>query len=752
MKDPDMMDAAPPYVTDYFPARNLFRTGNGGSGHWRVALRSGQDQRFRTVVRSASSEQKMAAEIGEVMHQNQRRQSNKREYMGERVLDTSFLMKTQHVQKPSDLCAADVSDRGLTAAQWEEFQQFTCLAYINASENMLHLESFRTFPALRELDLSMNGIHRITVIPGEFPQLEVLDLSYNSLSPGDIPQLGVLPRLRVLYLTGNRLTQLPPDLSAPPRKSADIHMFPSLEVFMLDDNLLSHPSIFMSLAGLRRLRLLNLDKNAISAIPDLSGAVIRQTEPGVDMEGQGHMTQEAEMTEGELEASQTTEDSVHYMVQRSMTDPDRTEVIFPSPRNPSERTMKPLNGDIPPSSPPGPPMSPTESLSPPLPNLRTLSLVDNKISREEEVLPAALFPSLRELVIHGNPLTTLRKGRPPLLGSFLQERLGIKVTHRKSSGFHKPHLLIPRKDKRKVTTHVPKIPKQPLMLESLLSPLLRLRQPESDVTETVMSSSPLLPPIRTSSEKGMDTPPGRSQESTESSSEEEMSCGPDVEPVFMTQVDNIPDSSAESLHIRSPAPEERDPKDKEEAPPKRIPERFRGYEELYDVGAYPGFIEPVGIQNNVRALEYTLRHLLVYGDFKPRQHSIQKMYIPRESKFGSCHLSSQKTREDLVAEVLRNMKERQQVVEAPLDFAIREGSPRKEHKEAKLLLKELQEKYKRFHEEAAIRASEVEADLRNTARQLLQAQRKGESNHKRATNGRRRGAGRPGKSPDHEDI
>ncbi|CAJ0930254.1 unnamed protein product [Ranitomeya imitator] len=85
----------------------------------------------------------------------------------------------------------------------------------------------------------MNGIQRITVIPGEFPQLEVLDLSYNSLFPGDILQLGALPRLRVLCLSGNRLTHLPLDLSAPPTKDPEIRMFQSLEVFMLDDNLLS---------------------------------------------------------------------------------------------------------------------------------------------------------------------------------------------------------------------------------------------------------------------------------------------------------------------------------------------------------------------------------------------------------------------------------------------------------------------------------------------------------------------------------
>ncbi|XP_069825598.1 X-ray radiation resistance-associated protein 1 isoform X2 [Dendropsophus ebraccatus] len=714
------MDADPLYITDYFPARSLFRAKNGGAGHWRVAQRSG----FRTVVRSASSEQKMAADSREVARPTLRCQSNKMEDRGERVLDTPFLVRTHHVKRPSDLCAADVSDRRLTSAQWEEFQQFTCLAYINASENLLPLESFQTFPALRELDLSMNGIHRITVIPGEFPHLEVLDLSYNSLSPGDILQLGVLPRLRVLCLTGNGLTHLPRDLSAPPRSKEDRHIFPSLEVLMLDENLLSHPDVFVSLAGLQRLRLLNLDKNAISAIPDLSGAVVspamRQTGPGGAMAGRGHLTDEAVM-----EQSNTAEDRMHYMVLRSTTDPDRTEVIFPSPRNPPDRAMKPLDiAAIPPSSLPEPLLSPTGS--PPLPSLRTLSLADNKITREEDVLPVALFPSLEELIIYGNPLTTLRKGLPPLLGSFLQQRLGITVTHRKSPVSDRPHLIIPRRERRKVTTHVPKIPKQPLMLESLLSPFLRLPHLQSDVTESVMSSSPL-PPIRTSSERGTDSPPGRSQESTESprTSEEEMSFGsdPDVESVFMTQVENIPDAPGKPLHIPSPAPEEQDTD--REGQPKKIPEKFRGYEELYDVTADPTFIEPVGIQNNVRALEYALRRLMVYKDYKPRLHSIQKPYIPRESKLGAdISRSPRRSKQEIVMEVLSSMKERRAVVETPLDSVLQEGKSRKEHKEAKLLLKEIQEKYKLCHQEAVKRASEVEADLRDTARQLLQAQRR----------------------------
>ncbi|XP_077154939.1 X-ray radiation resistance-associated protein 1 [Ranitomeya variabilis] len=717
------MAAASLYVSGNFPARSLLRASNGGAGHWRADRKRGPERSFRTVVTSASSEPRER----EVAPQRSRScRSDKMEDRAGGVLDASHLMTSHHVRRPTDLCAADMSDRGLSSAQSEQWEQFSCLAYMNASENILPLEAFRTFPALRELDLSMNGIQRITVIPGEFPQLEVLDLSYNSLSPGDIPQLGALPRLRVLCLSGNRLTHLPPDLSTPPMKDPEIRMFPSLEVFMLDDNLLSHPAVFVSLAGLQGLRLLNLDGNALSSVPALPGAVLEET-------------REEERTGDDLERRTAADYTVEYVVSHSRKDPDRTEVVFPSPRYPatSHRALKPLDITIPASALYGPLLSPTESASPPLPSLKTLSLADNKICHEEDVLPVALFPSLEELIINGNPLTTLRKGDPPLLISFLQQRLGIKVISKKSPGIHKPHVIIPRNERRKVRTDVPKIPKQPLMVESLLPSLFGLPPPESDVTKSVISSSPL-PPIRASSENVIATPQGRSQEMIEASqtSEEEMSFSsrPDVASVFMTQVENVPDSAVETGRTASPssAPAEQPTATNEKTEPKKIPERFRGYEELYDVKADPGFIDPVGIQNNVRALENALRRLLVYREYKPRLHSVQKAYIPRESK--DLFPPPQKSQQDVVVEVLRSMRERRHLLEAPLGPALLQGKSSTEHKEAKLLLSEIQKKYKAFHEEAVKRASEVEAGLRDTARQLLQAQGQVGDAHRRATN------------------
>lgn len=48
-----------------------------------------------------------------------------------------------------------------------------------------------------------------------FSHGQVLDISYNNLSQDDLLTLGLMARLRVLHLTGNNFSNLPPDLAMP---------------------------------------------------------------------------------------------------------------------------------------------------------------------------------------------------------------------------------------------------------------------------------------------------------------------------------------------------------------------------------------------------------------------------------------------------------------------------------------------------------------------------------------------------------
>ncbi|XP_013127850.1 X-ray radiation resistance-associated protein 1 isoform X2 [Oreochromis niloticus] len=67
----------------------------------------------------------------------------------------------------------------------------------------------------------------------------------------------------------------------------------------------------------------------------------------------------------------------------------------------------------------------------PLPALQYLNLADNKVAKEEALMAATLFPMLREIDIQFNPITTRRRGDPPLL-AYMQERLGITIKQKKT--------------------------------------------------------------------------------------------------------------------------------------------------------------------------------------------------------------------------------------------------------------------------------------------------------------------------------
>lgn len=752
------LDDGETFASNCFPVRSLFRPGVEGAGHWLVAHKANQERRFKAMVCSKSLQRQECGEnrlLASTPAQPVKASvcPVREPEAGNKVLNAAFLLKSHYVDHPSDLCSVDISDKHLTSVKEDDFEQFDCVAYINGTENLLSLGHFRKFSALRELELSMNRIQNLKVGAGDFPHLEILDLSYNNLLADDVLALGTLPRLRVLHLTGNGLTHLPLDMAVSELKKPEIKRFPSLEILMLDDNKLSHPSVFASLANLKRLKQLHLDKNGICEIPYLhqmedeqhisSPTWVRvstsweESSPSLSsIHSQLKKNQQTDLPEVQEDIHSEGEE-IGYVVSSNKDDPDRTEIVFTSNPKPPEgiSLLKPANLDKCFSFPDEFKSQVENSLKrltpafePPLPELRYLSLADNKIENEENLLAVALFPSLVELVIYDNPLTTLRSGDPPLLTKFLQDRLGIKLIRRKHFTQGKPHIFIPRKAKRKVKTRIPKIPKQPLMLgappEAFISSLDFHSSGTEHSDSRKQSQSPQLspdplPPIKTSSvaqsevEDGMQhettAPLERAQQDWETDQEQEPE---NVDSVFMTQVHDLPDSSCDSQEDQSlqeiPELEDKEPRDP-------IPEIFRGYEELYYVEPDPDFIEPVGIRQNVRALEHALKHMRVYRESKLRLNSNQKPYHSKDYKVGKVtSIPLQKNKSEVLEDILSSMKKAKTYTEQPLGSCLRnKQSNRKEYGEALMLLKEIQFHYNRFHEDAAKRAKDVEKTIRD---------------------------------------
>ncbi|XP_050786331.1 X-ray radiation resistance-associated protein 1 isoform X2 [Gopherus flavomarginatus] len=357
----------------------------------------------------------------------------------------------------------------------------------------------------------------------------------------------------------------------------------------------------------------------------------------------------------------------------------------------------------------------SQKFTPPFPELRYLSLANNKIKNEEDLLAVALFPSLAELTFHSNPLTILRSGDPPLLTSFLQHRLGIKLMRRKISKLEKPHIFIPVKANRKVTSHVPKVPKQPLMLEAPLeSSFWKLwldteggKLEESEEGSHGLSLSDPLPPIRPSSaqqhqEPYDDTKMLGSHREVLEKEKYDSKLGPasaedDIEFFFLTQLDDADDiPSSVWRHELEERQGKRKHKSRTSGSCTYIPTKYKGYEELLRVKTDPEFIEPVGMQQNVQALRRALKQPLVYRDSKARLDSVQKPYVPRRKKMGKPPgPPSRKTKAEVLEDILLAMRGNMNIREVPLVSVLRKKkSNRKAYQEALGLMKEFHQKYK----------------------------------------------------------
>ncbi|XP_018892621.3 X-ray radiation resistance-associated protein 1 isoform X7 [Gorilla gorilla gorilla] len=656
------LDDGKPYLNNCFPARNLLRVPEEGQGHWLVVQKGNLKKKPKGLV-GAQAERRESLKVTSFEFKGKKgsRRENQVDLPG-RILDQAFLLKHHCVRKPSDLCTINVSGLKFSKAKENDFKHFHSVVYINASENLLPLEAFHTFPALKELDLAFNGIKTIYVKYGDFKLLEFLDLSFNSLTVEAICDLGILPHLRVLLLTGNGLTSLPPNLAVAEQEASVTSLtskryilrFPALETLMLDDNRLSNPSCFASLAGLRRLKKLSLDENRIIRIPY-------------------------------LQQVQLYDESVDWNGGRGSPHKEPQFMLQSKPR---------------------------------------------MLEDSDEQLDYTVLPMKKDVD---------RTGVPPLLKSFLQERLGIHLIRRKIVK-PKHHVLMSRKESRKVKSEIPKVPKQPLVLHhpcvtTTKSPSKDMLEPEAELaedlpttkstsvesempTESLEGHSPSrrtfvpLPPICSDSTV-------HSEETLSHLSDTAVRLSPErpsdedsksTESIFLTQVSELPSSVVHKDDLELKEKDQKKPPTaprevkgtRRKLPTAFLPSKYHGYEELLTAKPDPAFIEPKGIQKNAQALQQMLKHPLLCHSSKPKLDTLQKPYVHKEKRAQRIPIPPpKKTRAQLLDDIFIRLRDPRNITEAPLGAVLHQWTERrlvnhKQYLEAKRLLKEFQARYRQL--------------------------------------------------------
>ncbi|XP_038595954.1 X-ray radiation resistance-associated protein 1 [Tachyglossus aculeatus] len=721
-------DDGNPSRANCFPARNHFRSRDtAGRGHWVVAQRATLQNRFQTAVQALTDcQEEGKSESPPVRVEDLYREWPEFEKLlsrqMRRVLDLPFLLKHHSVDSPAELCSLNVSGQNLVTAKENDFVHFDSVIYINASENLLPLEAFHTFPALKELELSFNGIRNVCIGTEDFQYLEVLDLSYNSLSPEAIYELGILPRLKALFLTGNGLTSLPSTMAVAVQDTSVLTLitksfilrFPVLETLMLDDNHLSRADVFASLAGLRRLKELNLDKNRITRIPYL-----QQIQPSAGPEEPSSARQlifqgdsAARPRDGEARlrpGSRTERGRLHHTARPTAKGADGTEGVSsfmaqipPLALASSLCPLAPVFEILPAKS----LRVLDQKLVPPFPELKHLSLAGNKISKEDALLAVALFPSLNELVFHSNPLASSTRGDPPMLNSFLHQRLGIKLIRKKISKPSKLPIFISPRANRKVKSFIPKVPKGPPELDAPqgLSAPQDPRWADFGGPLPSISSAPARPGRQRAGRAGEDggslTP-----------SQQDTHLGQELDSFFMTQVSTIQSSPWSRKGGRG----ERNPKggkkggrrargkvkeSKKTENPVMVeaPNPYRGYEELLQVKPDPDFIQPLGLRENVRALRRLLARPGLYGSGRMRLDSGQTAWgLGDRKQVGEVMVRAPRSaKAQRLEDVLTCMRAPGNITEIPLVTALQKRAEQKRYREAVHLLKEFQVRYQQM--------------------------------------------------------
>ena len=204
------------------------------------------------------------------------------------VLDGFLLCERAAAELPEHVFHAKVSGYDISEVVEEDLMYFTSLTSIDLSDNNINqMQPMRHFPVLRELNIACNDLSSLGLssqprVELEFQALKILDISYNNINSEDMDALAKLPKLEKLDVSFNglrRLSNITWNHSnalntnvAHESVSSDVSSqfsvyFPSLRVLNAESNKL-RGDCMVALSHTKRLEEVRLAYNLISHIPD----------------------------------------------------------------------------------------------------------------------------------------------------------------------------------------------------------------------------------------------------------------------------------------------------------------------------------------------------------------------------------------------------------------------------------------------------------------------------------------------------
>lgn len=501
------------FVSNAFPLRRFVRSNLDHEQAWIAAYKTESKKYFEAVLTNQKLDdierEQYDREKNSVPKRRILKHVNFPENKAARSLnqlDGFYLMQLCCVDDPLDLCSVDISAKNLKNIKEEDMGLFENITDINANENNLNFEAFRSFQNLKNLLLACNNIKTIRLKHEEFNSLESLDLSYNNMNPNDISHLGVLKNLKMLKLTGNNLTYLPDTFTKLYVKSKDnkkivSEKFPSLEELYLDHNKLKEENSFDVLAVLKKLRILFMNSNCLTCVPSLK--IFRDNHVVQEFNKSYHKRKAKKYSD--LKSRRTSFNSgadnnklnetmvKDLTVERSnsemnmhssnilrnsfIIEEDEEAVAAADEAEVNENLehltdVKSSRGAESPVKKVAPNQSELaemmeKSFDLPFSELVYINLADNQIQEEDDLISLVSWPLLNEIIIYGNPIVYNNVGHPPLLKQYLIDRLGINLQRTRPLKALKTPILLPQRDHRIIEDQVPKIPKMPVEMRML---------------------------------------------------------------------------------------------------------------------------------------------------------------------------------------------------------------------------------------------------------------------------------------------